>query len=358
MNKKYVDKIISIVMIVLLFFIFIVGIYLYVLVTNKIDNKVDKSSFNTRIIDTYNYLNSYPTIVKNTNKGILGQYSNIIEDTNRAVSQLTIQAMMYNECLLSDKQINSLFQMYNNGFSSWEKASKIFDNITIYSNKEMDFTSTTLNKLLSEKSSKKVNLLDSKDDEEFKDVTEVGLYYKNLCFDGIVYDSNLEYTKLRNLMYCANTKNLDLYKLNLKDENKSAIILTLKENIKGNVKDYLTELDDMSDINWYTKDTELDIYNFNRITSGIPGSILNDFKANMTDWLPNFNNLYVITYIEFCGQEPIIDSLDTTNDIDSEIEEEIAIENTYAETVNLKDNYVLLIQDNNTKIIECICDVE
>lgn len=359
--KKIQDRILTILMIIVFIFVLFLGAYVFLCINHKVHTNTTTSDFDTKLIDNYNYINDYSDVINNSNKNMIEQYSTM-SSNNSVISQLTIETMMYNIANKDGKKINTLFKRYNNGYKSWEEANKIFLGTNIfYPSSNTNFTVDYVNDLISTELGKQSVVFDDSDKELLETASALGLYYRTIEFEEPISGSVVDKIQLSGMFNCTSTKNLDLIKLRLKD-NKTAIVVMLKDESKNNLKDYLSELGDLTELKWYEKDTQINITPFSLITSGIPGSVLNDIKDSAISWDEKFNDLVVVNYVE-CNNNSYnsIANNNTNENIEESANidnEEVDLEYTYAESYNLDNNFIILIQDNNTKLIECICDVE
>lgn len=352
------DRVLNIIIILVLILIVFLSGYIYISIKT-----INADKYETKLIDSYNYINDFSQIIKNSNKNMMEQFSEGNKN-NSTVSQLTVQSLMYNVAKQDNKKINSMFKRYDNGYVDWEHADKIFKNTKIYYPNDKQFTLLYANNLVNRTIGKNVDLFSSKHTNMIQNASALGIYYQNLEFDEKVNDSLMDCMEITGPHYVTSTNTFDLIKLPLKG-NKTAIFVSAKEDNTTDLKSHLSELNDLVSLQWYTKDIAVDISPFSSITSGVPGSILTDIKNNTITWDNRFNDIVVVNYVE-CNNATSTDTKDTTNSVTTEITEstediengEYAPEDTYAETYVMNNNFILLIQDNNTKLIECICDME
>lgn len=350
------DRILTISMILVLILIVFLGCYIYFSTKT-----INADKYETKLIDSYNYINDFSQIIKNSNKNMLEQFSEGNRN-NSTVSQLTVQSLMYNVAKQDNKKINSMFKRYDNGYVDWEHADKIFKNTKIFYPNDKQFTLMYANNLVNSMIGKDVDLFSSQHTNIIQNASALGVYYQNLDFDEEVTDSLMGYMEITGPHYIASTNTYDLIKIPLKG-NKTAIFVSAKEDNVTNVKSNLSELNDLVSLHWYTKDIAVDISPFSSITSGVPGSILTDIKKSTITWDNRFNDIVVVNYVEFNNQTEEtttnVDNTEVSTEDTEDIENgEYAPEDTYAETYVMNNNFILLIQDNTTKLIECICDME
>ena len=350
MKSKLKNRVLTISMIMVLIAIIFVGLYIYLGINRKLPFTTN-DIYETKLLDSYNYLNDYSTVVKNSNQNMLAQFAKQ-DDNSNCISQLTIQGMMYNIAHKNGRKINTIFKTYDNGYKDFDSANRLFDNLTIFYANEKPFTLQYVNNIVNTEVNEKLDLFDA--DKHVEDASAIGVYYKNIEFDEETTSSLTDAIVLEGMHFVATTPHFDVIKVALKD-NKTAILVTnngTDENIT--YKQYISELKDVNSLTFVPKDIEMNVYPFRKVTSGIPGAILTDMKDNMIDWDNKFNHLLIAIYIT-CENK----NHNTTTSDDSEFTEstEEDIKDNYTFVYVLNNNYLMLIQDNNTKLIECICDL-
>lgn len=358
MKSKIKSRVLTISMIMVLIIIIFIGVYIYLSINRKLPFTAN-DTYETKLLDSYNYQSDYSTVIKNSNQHILEQFAKLDNNSN-CISQITIQGMMYNIAHKNGRKINTIFKTYDNGYKNFDSSNRLFDNLTIFYANEKPFTLQYVNNIVNTEINEKLNLFNA--DKNVEDASAIGVYYKDIEFDEETTSSLMNTILLQGMHFVATTPHFDVIKVALKD-NKTAILVTnngTEENIT--YKQYISELKDIDSLTFVPRDIKIEVYPFKKVTSGIPGAILTDMKENMIDWDEKFNNLLVANYITCENKNPISttsDSSDSSEFIEDteELEDTEDTQDNYTFVYVLNNNYLMLIQDNNTKLIECICDL-
>lgn len=336
MNRdKIKNRILTVSIIMVLVAILCTIAYIYLGINQKLPTA--NATYETHLMDSYNYKNDFSNVIRSSNKNMLEQYSKL-DDSSNCISQLTIQAMMYNIANKDSKKINTIFKRFDNGYDKWESADRIFKNMTVFYANGNPFTLQYANNLVNTELDTKVDVF--KDEEKVTSASAIGVYKSNIVFDEQTYTSVMNTIVLAGPHFVAHTEHLDVIKVPI-EGNKAAILIAnngVLQDIK--YKDYLSELKDVNSLTFNAEDIKVEITPFTKITSGIPGAILTDMKTDMIDWDEKFNGLLVVNYVQ-------CENTSTSED------EPMDYDMVYV----MKNNYIMLIQDNNTKLIECICDL-
>lgn len=341
MKEKLKNRVLTISMVMVLLAIIVLGLYIYFGIHQKLPFTAN-STYETKMLDSYNYKSDYSTVIQNSNKNMLDQFATL--DNTSCISQLTIQAMMYNVASKDSKKVNTLFKRYDNGYKDFASADRIFKNTTIFYANNKPFTLQYVNNLVNTQINTKVDLF--KDESIVEKASAIGVYSIDLDFDEETTSSMMNTIMIEGQHFVATTTHFDVIKIPL-TANKTAVVVAnngLEENIS--YEQYISELEDIESLDFRPTDVQLEIYPFTKAISGVPGSVLTDLKENMIDWDKNFNDLLIVNYVN-CENKAV-----NSNDLDSDSES-----NEYSIGYILKNNYLLLIQDNNTKLIELICDL-